>query len=390
MALDFLITNNRVVDANQTVLENITHFIDANNPPVLTSTAQGGYATAQLTLTMREVDAYRLLDKRLGCRLVVTSPLANNPDMIAWEGMIYTVSIDNGKNAVSRTLSNLYNQVRVSYSTISFDASGNPVFGAQVKTADANYTANQTIFGIRELMSAQGGMTAAGAAQLRDVLLNQYKLALAQQTGAQRGGGGSVSDTQVTLDCVGWWETLDKRFYTQTAVTANGNVDVPLKACLTGVGQFVNSDQSNIVANTFQTTRYSDANLTAQGYLNKLCALGGPGGVRYYLQLLEQGKPYYFEEPTTPAYYTPKLDPRENVYDALTGQVVPPWLVLPGKLCATPDLLPDALSYTGAYSNVRNFLIGETQYTAPNLLTLVPLERDPSQLNLTRLGLAGN
>ena len=70
--------------------------------------------------------------------------------------------------------------------------------------------------------------------------------------------------------------------------------------------------------------------------------------------------------------------------------MVPPWLVLPGKLCATPDLLPDALSYTGAYSNVRNFLIGETQYTAPNLLTLVPLERDPSQLNLTRLGLAGN
>ena len=97
MALDFLITNNRVVDSNQVVLENITCFVDANNPPVLTSMAQGGYASAQLTLTMREVDAFRLLDKRLGCRLVVTSPMAQNPDMIAWEGVIYTVSIDNGK-----------------------------------------------------------------------------------------------------------------------------------------------------------------------------------------------------------------------------------------------------------------------------------------------------
>jgi hypothetical protein len=310
--------------------------------------------------------------------------------MIAWEGMIYAVTVDNGRNSISRTLANCYNQVRVTYSTITYDASGNQVLGAQATTADVNDTASQATYGIRELKYVVGGAIATDATQLSTVLLNQYRNPLAQQTVANRGGGGSISNMRVTLDAVGWWESLDKRFYVQMVVTANGNVDVPLKACLTGVGQFVNADQSGIAANTFQTTRYSDGNQTAQNYINKLCSLGGVNGRRYYFQLLDNAKASYFEEPTTAAYRARRLDPTEAVYDAATNAIVPPWLVLPGRIISFDDLLPDALTYTSALLNARTFLIGETRFTAPASLQLVPYTKDPSQLNLVRMGLAGN
>lgn len=388
--LDFLITQNRVVDAGQTFLESITKFIDADNPPLLTSTAQGGYATAQLNLNMSEVDAYRLLDRRLGCRLKVISPLAQNAEMIVWEGLIYTISIDDGRNTVNRSLTNLYNQVRVVYSTITFDSSGNQVLGAQATTANANNTTSQAAYGIRELKYAIGGATQADAKQLRDTLLSQYQNPLAEQTAARRGGGGSLANVRVTLDAVGWWETLDKRFYTQTTITTTATVDTSIKACLTSVGQFANSDQSGIVANAYTTTRYSEGSQTAQSYINKLCALGGTNKRRFYLQLLDSGKPSYFEEPTTVAYRARRLDPTEAVYDATTGAIVPPWAVLPGRIISFDDLLPDALTYTSALLNARAFLIGETRFTAPASLQLIPYTKDPGQLNLTRMGLAGN
>jgi hypothetical protein len=387
--LDFLITQNRVVDSSQSFIESITKYIDADNPPLLTATAMGGYATAQLNLSMPEVDAYRLLS-RIGCRLKVMSPLAQNASNIVWDGMIYTISIDDGRNAVNRSLANLYNQVRVSYSTITFDASGNQVFGTQVTTADANNATSQALYGIRELKYAIGGATQADAEQLRNTLLSQYQNPLATQTNARRGGGGSLSNVRVQLDAVGWWETLDKRFYVQTAITASGNVDVPLKAGLTSVGQFINSDQAGIASNTFQTTRYSEGSQTSQSYFSKLCALGGPNSRRFYLQILDDARPSYFEEPITIAYRARRLDATEAVYDASTGAVVPPWAVLPGRIISFDDLLPDAFVYSSALLDARTFLIGETRFTAPASLQMIPYTKDPSQLNLTRMGLAGN
>ena len=381
--IDAYLTANRAVDASQTFITSLSQYVTGLS---FTTTIQGGYMTAVLDLVMRDVDAWNLLN-RLGTRVVLVNPHAANSDMIIWEGLAYAVTIDDGKNAVNRSLANVYNRVTVTYSTITYDAGGLPIFGAQITTAVANDTASQALYGIRELNYVIGGADATSAAALRDTLSLKYKNPLTTPTRTQRGGGGDPSGIRVTLECAGIWETMDKRFFVK-ATTANANIDVSVEACLTSVAQFANSDQSNIAANTQQRTQYSAGNVTAQVYLSGLGALGGPNNRRYYFGFYQQGLPFYIEEPTAVAYRARRLDPSEAIFDAVTGAVVPPWLVLPGRIIRIDDLVPDASTYSTALSDPRAWLIGSVTFTAPGLVELTPAVDDPAQLSLARMGLS--
>lgn len=382
--IDAYLTANRAVDASQTYIMSLSQYMTGLS---FTTSIMGGYLTAVLDLAMRDVDAWNLLN-RLGTRVVLVNPHAQNSDMIIWEGLAYAVTIDDGKNAVNRSLANAYNRVRVTYSTITFDANGLAIFGTQITTADADDATSQALYGIRELNYIIGGTDATSAAALRDTLLLKYKNPLTVPTRAQRGGGGDPSMIRVTLECAGIWETLDKRFYTQTALTANANIDVIVEACLTSAAQMASSDQSNVAVNTQQRSKYSQGNVTAQVYLSGLSALGGPNNRRFYFGFYQNGLPYYFEEPTAIAYRARRLDPSEAVYDATTGAVVPPWLVLPGRIIRIDDLVPDASTYSTTLSDPRAFLIGQVDFVAPGLVTLTPYVDDPAQLSLARMGLS--
>ena len=383
--IDAYLTNNRVVDASQSFIISLSQYVAGMS---FITSLEGGYLTATLDLSMRDVIAWDLLANKLGARVVLVNPHATNTDMIIWEGLLYAVTIDDGKNTINRSLANTYNQVRVVYSTITYNASNNPIFGAQLATADANDAASQALYGIRELQYIIGGTDATSAAGLRDTLLKRYSQPQTVSQTAQRGGGGSPQSTRVTLECAGVWETLDKRFYKQTASTGNVNLDVIVKAALTGVAQLANSDQSNIAANAQQRSQYSQGNVTAQVLLSGLSALGGPNNLRYYLGFYEQGKCYYAEQPTTVAYRARRLDPSESIYDATTGAIVPPWLVLPGRIIRFDDLIPDAVTYSTTLNDPRAFLIGQVQFTAPGLVSLTPQVDDPAQLSLARMGLS--
>lgn len=383
--IDAYLTANRVVDANQAFIMSLSNYITALS---FTTTVQGGYYSATLDLVCTDVVAWDLLANRIGTRIVLVNPHAANVDMIVWEGLVYTVTIDDGKNVINRSLANTYNRVRVTYSTITFDTSGAPIFGTQITTADADNTASQALYGVRELNYIVGGLDATNAAALRDTLLAQYKVPLSVPQSARRGGGGDPSQIRVTLEAVGYWETLDKRFYTQTASTGLANIDVMVKAALTSVAQFANSDQTNITANTQQRSQYSQGNVTAQVYLNGLTALGGPNNRRFYFQFLDHAVPYYFEEPTTVAYRARRLDPSEAIYDAVTGSVVPPWLVLPGRIIRFDDLIPDEAMFTVSIGTPRMFVIGAVIFTAPGLVELIPAIADPAEISLARFGLS--
>ena len=382
--IDAYLTANRVVDASQTFVMQLSQYVTGMQ---FTSSIQGGFLSATLDLACSQVIAWDLLSNHLGQRVVLVNPHASNVDMIVWEGLLYGVTVDDGKSVVNRSLANVYNRVTVTYSVITFDGSGNPVFGAQTTTAAANDTASQALYGIRELNYVIGGTDATSAAALRDTLLIKYKNPLATQQSARRGGGGDPSQMRVTLECAGIYETLDKGFYA-SATTGNANIDVIVKATLTSVAQFASSDQSNVAVNTQQRTQYSQGNVTAQTFIDGLSALGGPNNRRYYFGFYEQGLPYYVEEPTAVAYRARRLDPSEAIYDAATGSVVPPWLVRPNNIIRIDDLVPDAVSYASTLSDPRAFLIGEVIFTAPALVEITPYTGDPAQLSLARMGLS--
>ena len=384
--LSVTLTNNPVADSAMGLYMALTNKVESLT---FDSDAQGGYLSAEVTFAVDRAKAFDLLTSALGKRLVIQSPLAADPSLIAWEGMVHTVFVDDGASPITRTLASTYNRVEVVYATVDTSTTP-PTVGVQARTAQADSTGNQAAYGIRHLVYPIGGASSTNAVALRDSLLNQYARARASAQAIRRGGnadsGGGVA---VTITAVGFIETLDKRIWRTTAATATATLDAIIKAILTGVGQFVNSDQSNISANTYSRTQYFDQDVTAKRTIDLLCALGdGATGRRCYFGIYENRKPFYFVEPTAPAYVALRLDGRELIRDAVTGAEVPFFLVKPGRIIKFADFVPDAVTYSTALDDVRAFLIGSVRYTAPNLIELTPVTKDASQITIVRMGLS--
>lgn len=384
--LEVALTANPVFDANMGRYMTLTNRIESI---WFSSDAQGGYGAAEVTFVIERSVAFDLLTNALGKRLIVQSPLAADASLICWEGMVHTVFVDDGASPITRTLASTYNRVEVLYATVDTSTTP-PTVGVQARTAQADSTGNQAAYGIRHLVYPIGGASSTNAVALRDSLLNQYARARASAQAIWRGGnadsGGGVS---VTITAVGFIETLDKRIWRTTAATATATLDTIIKAILTGVGQFVNSDQSNIAANTYSRTQYFDQDVTAKRTIDLLCAMGdGATGRRNYFGIYENRKPWYYVEPTAPAYTALRLDGREIIRDALTGAEVPFFLVKPGRIIKFADFVPDAVTYSTALDDVRAFLIGSVRYTAPNVIELTPVTKDASQLTIVRMGLS--
>lgn len=384
--LSVTLTNNPVVDSGMGQYAALTSKVESLT---FTSDAQGGYLSAEVTLSVDRTKAFDLLSSALGKRLIVQSPLTADASLIAWEGMVHSIFVDDGASPITRTLASTYNRVEVVYATVDTSTTP-PTVGAQARTAQADNASNQALYGIRHLVYPIGGASAANAVALRDSLLNQYARARASAQTIRRGGNaGSEGGVLVTITAVGFIETLDKRIWRTTAATATATLDTLIKAILTGVGQFVNSDQSNIAANTYSRTQYFDQDVTAKRTIDLLCAMGdGATGRRSYFGIYENRKPFYFVEPTAPAYVALRLDGREIIRDATTGAEVPFFLVKPGRIIKFADFVPDAVSYNTALDDVRAFLIGSVRYTAPNLIELTPVTKDASQLTIVRMGLS--
>lgn len=384
--LDIALTQNPVYDAAMSGYMSLTSMVQSLS---FTTEAQGGFATAEVTLRCSRTLAFRLIQEALGKRLTFRSPKSPVSSLLVWEGMVQSIYVDDGASPVTRTLASTYNRVEVLYATVDTSTTP-PTVGVQARTAQSDYTGNQSFYGIRHLVYPIGGATSTNAVALRDSLLNQYQRARAAPDAYRRGGnagaGGGIS---VTITAVGFIETLDKRIWRTTAATATATLDAIIKAILTGVGQFISSDQSGIAANTYSRTQYFDQDVTAKRIIDLLCALGdGATTRRCYFQILEDRKASYFVEPTAIAYVARRLDAREVITDANTGAIVPPYLVRPGKLIRFADFVPDAVTYSTALDDVRAFLIGSVRYTAPNLIELTPVTKDASQLTIVRMGLS--
>jgi hypothetical protein len=384
--LSVTLTNNPVVDSGMGLYAALTSKVESIS---FTSEAQGGYLSAEVTFTIDRAKAFDLLSGALGKRLVAQSPLAADASLIAWEGMVHSIFVDDGASPITRTLASTYNRVEVLYATVDTSTTP-PTVGVQARTAQADSAGNQALYGIRHLVYPIGGATSANAVALRDSLLNQYARARASAQSIRRGGNADSSQgVAVTITAVGFIETLDKRIWRTTAATATATLDTLIKAILAGVGQFVNSDQSNIAANTYSRTQYFDQDVTAKRTIDLLCALGdGVTGRRCYFGIYENRKPHYFVEPTAPAYIALRLDGREIIRDATTGAEVPFFLVKPGRIIKFSDFVPDAVTYNTALDDVRAFLIGSVRYIAPNLLELTPVTKDASQITIVRMGLS--
>ena len=381
--LSIVLTNNPVADANLGHFATLTGSVQSVS---LSSEAQGGFASAQLVLTLSRVEAFRLLTGAVGKRLVVYS--AQSPKGIAWEGMVQTVAVEEGANPVTRTMADCHNRIEVVYATVDTSTTP-PTVGIQARTAQADNSTSQASFGIRHLVYAIGGSNSTNATALRDALLTQYGLPRAAAVSLGMGLNGDFDGgVTVTVDAVGFVESLDKRIWRTTATTATATLDTIIKAILTGVGQFVSSDQTQITANTYTRSQYFDQDLTARRTIDLLCALGdGATTRRRYFGIYENRVPYYTVEPVSPDYIVTRRNANETIREASTGRPVMPWDVRPGKVVKVADVIPEGVQYSTVNEDVRTFVIGSTRWESPGKLILTPITKDAAQLTLARIGL---
>jgi hypothetical protein len=389
--IDIVITEAPQVSASTPPLDR-SNLTDETTGFSWTIAAQGGFKTAQLDCIMTRDRAFEVLQRFLSKRIIFTSPTALHPSQILWEGMVYQISIDDGKRTVTRSMANVYNRIEIIYSSTDYTQSKPQ--GAQQVALLLNDTTSQGLYGLRHMAYNVGEMSGTDATRLATIMLARYAYPQTV-TGGQTVGGVPDGVVKVKIDCTGYGETLDKYIYMDQS-TPNATLDTLIKSVINtfavaGPTTIINTDYTNFTANTLQRSEYQIKYITALDYINDICAYGSSSVVEQNLfGVLENRTPYYIQFPTSVSYWQSVFDQSERIYDALTGAPVDPWNMRPAKLIALTDILPNiGYPYDADVLDVKQYLIGEVKFTAPNQVELTPWTGDPTQVVLHRVSAAG-
>lgn len=163
--------------------------------------------------------------------------ISNDNAQPVWWGYVSEVRIRSGVYEIGVSLDSLGNSVTVVYARV---AGGQTTAGERATTAagaDANSIAE---YGTKELRISASDSSDTQALRLRDAVLDQRKLPLAEirNTGATAEGSASA-----TIECRGWWETLGWQYYSDAVrveenTTLGGPKDHPtLNLGNTGLAQ---------------------------------------------------------------------------------------------------------------------------------------------------------
>lgn len=162
--------------------------------------AVGGCEEASLTA---DGDAARLWGLLEWLRYPVT--IRNDNGNAVWWGFVAAVEVALDALTIGVDVETVRNRVCVAYTERAAD--GSQEHGV---TAWAEDAASQAMYGIHEERLSMGDITAAVATSRRDAYLAMRK----EPARTLTIGGGA---TGATIRCVGWWQTLDWRYWEQPA-----------------------------------------------------------------------------------------------------------------------------------------------------------------------------
>jgi hypothetical protein len=359
-----------------------------------TKAAMGGHISASFSIETTEANAWRWLDEFVGKGIQFIHPFAQNSEMIVWDGMIYTVTVEYGGATVSRSVANVFNDISVTYTERLSDGSS----GAAKTNTPSTDAGSIGLYGRRALRTSAGTLPDADANALRDVMLRQYRYPLSSATGTnQRPSNTRPSGermVKVGVDCVGCWEFFDKCFHSDSntgTVNLHTIIGYILDSVVSANANLINTDRSGITAHPNTRTRYFPAseNITCQAAIESICGLGDTSSsFQWCFGLGVNRKPYFRVMDFTQKYITRLGDPSGAIFDVTNGEEVAPWQLEPGYLIWTADLFSDmiTLNYSSGTLEARNQMIDQMTFTAPDTVTWQPrLAADIVNLKLNRL-----
>lgn len=320
----------------------------------------GGFWSSRFTLlpvTGRRMRILRdYLFNGLGREVTVFTP----ESQVAWNGIIYAMTLNADGDQTRVSLEDLANRVWVRYGT-----------GASTGPQRSNVYSNQASqarYGIKELVV--GGDQIASAA-----LANQAaQVALAGrafQVSSGETGSLNAGAVGLAVECIGFSRTLNWTHYNSTAGSTK-NAHLVIGDILNDpiVGQFI---RSFVVMpgseNTTQIPNAWDRDYTAWNIIQKILAQGDSNFYNYAFGVYEDRIARYARQPegmlSNIEYFRRISDGRKMIYDQ-SGQVVNPALMRPNKWIRKTDLNPAQSQAAGDFeSRLDVSLVQVVNYKEP-------------------------
>jgi len=308
-----------------------------------------------------------------------------------WDGHIVEMTLTQPGAQDKISLREMFNRISVRY--IPIDTAANPpTESAETSTTVVDNTASQGKYGVKQIVVRPAHvdrMTAADAAQLGSVLLQQYRE-------PRRNGTLSTANAEPTLNvqCEGYMHTLGWAIYNQTGSSGVSANEVVIDAILASspAGQYVASrNTANTTGITVQN--YYNRDDAALDIIHQIAALGDTAANRWLCAMYENRKVVFTQaydiNDRGVDYYRRNSDPRLEIRD-LRGNVVPPWELRPNKWLKTTDLYgwkPSPLQLPDDY---QSKYIESVSWREPDNLTLEGSTGDNLQVKLARIAYRGD
>ncbi len=215
----------------------------------------------------------------------------NDKGLLDWEGYIGKVEERTGTTRSEMDLNNVFNRQWVRYN----DA------GAIERSTKFNDTDSQARIGITERARIGGEISLEVCNQYIQQLMTwtSYPSPQTRQidlAGKIRGGGKNPTP-ELMFTCYGYWHTLFKRVYNQTAVSGDVAASVLIAAIITDVGQFVAS--TDIQDNITQLEQEADTDRYPGELITSITAVGD-GGLNKWIAGFEADRKFYYRQAAKP------------------------------------------------------------------------------------------
>lgn len=291
----------------------------------------GGYFSARITISASKKKVEDWIDYGLGRHIVVYSPSL----VVIWEGFVNSIKASLGPLEFTiGPLLDIKNRVAVTYSTVDTSVTP-PAIGARVTTSTANNTTSQARYGIIGANHSTDGDTATGAAQLRDMLVNDPNRAYPPTSRDSNLSGGGAS---VELECAGYWHWLNVYNYANTAGAGDVNLSTKIQSVLAAnPNGLFSTDYSMITTNTTQRPAYEDGNRTAEAILKDLNSKGD-SSFNSYTMGFYAGRRFYYQPAPAEIAYQQRITGNRGIVNKL-DLVTRPWDVLGARWIFYPDFL---------------------------------------------------
>ena len=192
-----------------------------------------------------------------------------------WWGYVADVAFSTDAVDIAVSMADMANKIAVAYS---FVDAGTQTVGTRATTAWAEDTISSGEYGVKELLASVDGATTAQAEIVRDRLLamKKYPAAIPQASGVknrslsvgQYSRGGKAVHGAGRLVCLGWWKTLDWRYYGNGG-TASTVTTTQISDIITASGAFFTGTDV-VDASGVSSSQYRDGDSTALAQIAEL------------------------------------------------------------------------------------------------------------------------